>query len=769
MDPTRLRTELEQLAGRIRGYGVLYGLLEVAVVVSAALAAAFLLDRWLSLPTGVRLFFLALIAVSTGWVVFRAVLGPLRERLTAEDAAVAVERRYEEFDGRLLSTLELEGEALGEDRNVSVELVNRLREETARVVDDVEFGGVFEFRSLRRVALVALVLLVVDVGYGVVRPDLAGIFFSRLVGQDVRWPQRIFLAVEFPGVAEHYAVERDAGDRPTAVRIARGASLPVTVRAGGETPRFVELKTEIEGEGRGAALPLTPTAGGEWVGRFKNVRAPFTFWAHDGDVNDDSREIEVSVFTPPGVQSVAALLDFPAYTGLDSRREDRGDVEAPVGTTVRLEIATTGEVVSGTVEFDDGSPPTPLEVADASAGVWTMSFPVIESLAYTIHLEGKNGFRNLEPVTHAVIAVKDRAPTARIFEPARAHVEVTPEGLVPIRLAADDDYGIARLSLTMNSFGIEASREFDLLESDGPDADPRRKVIYALLDLPKLSFEHEDGVRVSQIGDSYTYGVTVEDNRQGGPEDGANRTVVTDRRVDVVSQNEKMRLLTERQIRLKDEVVKLRELQDEKLVRLNEILIDYEASEGDLSPEADELAAAEIGQAQITNRATRLSRDFADLYEEYLLNRIDRSAAAERMIPLLVERKRASTGIDGFDFGIYRPIVETYRGGTFGQLDVLGRLLEMVSCILDVAEWHSPRAGGAVGDARLVVDAAERPEGIRAAIAHQQAVLEQLDALLEKMDEWEDFQEVLTLFRDLLEDQRDLNSRTRDSLRSGNR
>lgn len=765
MDPRTLRAELERLGGRIRSLVVLYGALDVVGLVAGAVAVAFLLDRWLSLPAGVRVVFFALLVGGTAWLLVRKVVLPLRRRLTAEDAAVAVERRFPEFDGRLLSTLELEGASVGADRNVSLELVERLRSETAGVVDRVSFRGIFEYRHLRRLALAAALIVGLDVGYAALRPDLAGIFAARLVGKDVRWPQRIFLRVEFPGAADHFAVTRDEGGAPISVRIARGASLPVMVRAKGEVPRYVELLTESEVDGRTGSLQLTPTAGGEWVGRFRNVRQPFVFRAHDGDTNDDSRELPVEVFTPPGVSSVTAELSFPGYTGLAPRREDRGDVEAPVGTGVRLEIGTNGDVTAGRLEFDNGAPAVPLVAVDAVAGIWSATFDVVESLAYTIHLEAENGFKNLDPVTYAVIAVKDRAPTVRVLEPARAHIEVTAEGLVPIRVIVDDDFGIRTLGLSMNAFGVETARSFDLLADEAPDAELRRKVVYAHLDLPKLAFDHEDGARASQVGDTYTYEIRVTDNRESA--EGPNETLVAERRVDVVSQNEKMRLLTERQIRMKDEVQQLRALQVEKTDRLNEILIDYEATEGEASPQADELAAAEIGQAQITNRATRLCRDFVDVYEDYLLNRIDRSAAAERLIPLLVEQKRGSTQIDGFDFGLYRPIVVAYQAGGYGQLDVLGRLLEMVACILDVAELHSPRAGVAVGDARLVVDGRERPDGIRMALQHQRKVLERLDVLLEKMDEWEDFQEILTLFRDLLEDQRDLNSRARDALRSG--
>ncbi len=777
MDPRTLRSELERLRGRLRSLFVLYGSLRLLAIVAAIFVVLFLLDRTLTLPSGVRLLFLAGAALILGFFTYRGVVYPLRRKIRAEDVACAVEERFPEFDGRLLSTLELEGRALDPDRNVSVELVNVMRAETAGLVKGVRFEQIFDYRHLRRLAGVAALLLVVVVGYGLREPHLAGIFLKRLVGADVRWPQRVFLTVEFPGSATHFQVEEVDG-YPVRVKVARGASLPVTVRARGENPSFVELRTRSE-TGRVPTIPLAPTAGSEWVGRFRNVREDFTFFAHDGDSNDDGLEVSVEVFAPPAVQALVTVLTFPRYTGLEPRREERGDVEAPEGTRVDVELTLDGDAVEGSLRFDGATGPVDLkwrpgERAPAgddgafAAGAWVGSFTVTESTSYSVNLTGSNGFTNLEPATYAVIAVKDRAPTVRLIEPSRVHVEVTPEAFVPFRVAADDDYGIRSMRLAVLPYGLEKSSEFDLL-AGAQDPSVKRRIVYTLVDLSQTAFEHVNGPRAAQVGDSYVYSVAAEDNLEVDGAAAPHRTEVSGRRVDVVSMNEKMRLLIERQIRLKDDVRSLRELQAEKSARLKDVLSDYEASEGDRPPEADDLAAVEIGQNQVTNRATRLCREFGDLFEEYLLNRIDQSAAADRIVPALAERKRASEAIDGFEFAIYRPLVDGYQKGDYGKLDVVGRLLDMVACILDVSESLSPSAAASMSAARILVDPRDRPTGIGQALAHQESVLRRLDELLEKMDEWEDFQEILTLFTDLLEDQRNLNGRTRNALRSEGR
>ncbi len=187
-------------------------------------------------------------------------------------------------------------------------------------------------------------------------------------------------------------------------------------------------------------------------------------------------------------------------------------------------------------------------------------------------------------------------------------------------------------------------------------------------------------------------------------------------------------------------------------------------AEGEELPAPEGLSAAEIGQAQVTTRSTRLCADFSQMFERYLFNRLDGSAAAERLIPFVLDQKRRSEQLDAFDFELWQRVRQQYESGTFGRLDVLGRLLGMLGVVLDIAAVDSPAATEAVSRARLADDVRERAEALQEAFVRQTRIVERLDELLERMDEWEDFQEIVTLMRDLLDDQRDLHARTRAAL-----
>jgi hypothetical protein len=767
MNPTDLRGELARIGARWLRLALAYGVLRLLAYSAVGCVVLYALDRIFGLPPAMRLLLLGAAVVGLVVSVRRFVVYPLRKAPSERDVACAIERRFPEFDGRLLSVLELEGEALAVGRNVSVALVDELRRETAAIRDGVAIEGIFEYRPLKRVGAAAGAGLLVVLAFVVIEPVLAGLFVRRLFGSAERWPQRTMLIVTLPDQGTHFVPEFD-GDRVVRVRVARGASLPIAVRVEGEDPESVELVAEDE-SGRESAVSLSSTGDREWAGRFRSVRESFRFRARGGDDDGEGREIDVTIFAPPAVGEIVTELAFPAYTRLDSRREPRGDIEAPIGTRVAIEITTPEPVAGGRLVFDSGLPPIELTNAgDAARPFLAANFDVRQSCAYSIELVGESGFKNLEPPTFAVLAIKDRAPTVRVLEPSRADIDVTPDGIVPLRLAADDDYGIASLIAEWKPFGAEAAEIVDFPATDAA-ADPRRRLEYTHYDLRGRSFARADGARAMMTGESLVYRVIARDNYADPtvPESEAkpNETIVTERRVDVVSGSEKLRLLTERQIRTKDEVRALRALQAEKLERLESILKDFEQNEGDTAVEVDDLAALEIGQNQITTRSLKLGREFAEIFEEYLLNRLDPSAGSDGLIAIVFERKRSSTAIDGFDVALWRPLIEAHASGTYGRLDVLGRLFEMLGCGVAVADVHAPAAAKALSEARVAIEPSTRPASLRAAAAAERSVLEQLDLLLTKLDEWENFQEILGMFRALIDEQRDLNERTRRALK----
>jgi predicted nucleic acid-binding OB-fold protein len=90
----------------------------------------------------------------------------------------------------------------------------------------------------------------------------------------------------------------------------------------------------------------------------------------------------------------------------------------------------------------------------------------------------------------------------------------------------------------------------------------------------------------------------------------------------------------------------------------------------------------------------------------------------------------------------------------------------MLSLLIDSAETHSPAVADSLSKARSTLDAEMRLDFLRSAKDSGQKLVDSLELLLRKMDEWEDFQEVLQITREILDFQKAIRTRTVEELES---
>src|SRR5690606_31368372 len=128
---------LERLARRLRAHVLLFGLGRVLLGGAAWLALAFVLDRWLQLPGGVRVVHFAVLLGLPAWLLWRELLVPLRRIPDRDGLAVLVEREHPELHELLVSAVQLERRA-GASTPGEAELVRRVvadAESRARLLD----------------------------------------------------------------------------------------------------------------------------------------------------------------------------------------------------------------------------------------------------------------------------------------------------------------------------------------------------------------------------------------------------------------------------------------------------------------------------------------------------------------------------------------------------------------------------------------------------------------------------------------------------------
>ena len=213
------------------------------------------------------------------------------------------------------------------------------------------------------------------------------------------------------------------------------------------------------------------------------------------------------------------------------------------------------------------------------------------------------------------------------------------------------------------------------------------------------------------------------------------------------------------QIRLKEDVKGFRGLQQDRLKQTQAALDEEDPDWSRI------LVTLEIGQNQLTGRYREMSRDLAYLYDDYLFNRLDRTSAAAALLERAVLQRLERELSDTFDPELYRSLLELSEQGQIGEMDLMARLSTLLSLSLAISEELSPEAADFLAQGLTRTESGGIPDCVGASIEAQRRLIERLDELLVKMDEWEDYQELLQLFRDVIDTQHNLNVITREELR----
>jgi hypothetical protein len=761
-----LTTRLVDLRAGLRARWLAAGVLRVLAELLGFLALQFCLDRFLFLPASARRVVVVVAGGLLLWRLFLLVVKPMRHRVGTMDVALAVERRHRELDGGLASVVEFDARGADLPPDVSPTLLEMWRRDVEARGSQIAFSDVFDPRLLRRLAAVNGVALALAAAFVVLRPEESGIFAQRLLGSDVDWPRRTHLELDVDAAAAsaHLRVERDAAGKATRVVVARGASLPIVVRAKGAVPEEVLLVVREKGRAGSEEVRMAVREGSksEFGYRFGHAVRAMELNAEGGDDPGRESPLAVEVLPSPGVEKLVAAITPPAYTRRPPTREERQDFAVPAGTRLDLEITTTGDVTEGTLTLhSDPGTARPLERDAQDPKKWRASLVAEDSGTFNLHLTGKSGFKNLQNLDYPLTVLADRKPSIDVARPSVSDLEVTANGVVPFRLLVDDDYGVTKLGLAFTRMGEKEPRRLALQGegSDRPDllvsvGEP--SVVDARLDLHEFKFEKG---AVAE-GDTITYVATAQDDREQPVGTKApNETTTTSRRIDVVSEGEKTRKLADRQQRVKQNVAAAKKSQEERLKGLQSLLT--ENGDGALQPK--ELTALEVEQGRVVTSARQISRELCDVTQEFVLNRLDHSPIADRVVGFLLTRLEASHAGPAFDFDPFVQLTAAQKKGEFGELHQLANVVAMLDLGVEASETHAQRALEQLRAARVSGASGDRANSLRNAEDAEKKVVETYALLLQKMEEWEDYQEILDLWRTLVQDQREINVRSKPS------
>jgi hypothetical protein len=423
-----------------------------------------------------------------------------------------------------------------------------------------------------------------------------------------------------------------------------------------------------------------------------------------------------------------------------------------------------------------------------------------KSLRYRFELTDDTGLSNPDPGLFGVAVIEDRPPEVEILSPGRGDFDTVLGGWIALRARAEDDFGITRMSWSSvpatenDASAVRAPNPLEFVAVPpaasermaggklGPDgvrddrgarddrvardertardrADAPRGLgaqvaRAAVIARRRIEVKELSAGEAVVEGQQFQVQVIAADNCEPKAHEGRSAPV----RIRVVSPDEFLRRVQDRLARAQAAAGALSELQRDKSRRALDLLAVIESDQ--LVPEgaSAELNAALVGQKRVQGDARSLSRELAAIAESVLYARIDDHATA--LLEFIDKRAAEATG-RGFDPAPWRDLASAYRQGTLGSAGLSGKLVDIVGLALEISEDVSGTASDALARAQDTVDLARVHAELGTATAAQKSCVTKIERLLELLSEWDNFQSVLSLTRDIMNGEKSLEERTK--------
>jgi len=733
----RLRSGLRHLAWR-HGLGV------VLLGAGGWLSFAFLADRWLDLPRPVRLLHTAILVALPVALVVRDLARRLARVPGPEGLAVLLDRSHPGSQDRLVSSLQLR--AVPADAPARP-LVDRLLAETEALAPTLDVARVLDPRLPNRRLLAGLAAGALAALLLGAQPALARTFFARALGAEEAWPRATTLGLRLAGAAEPVL------GGTLQARVARGGDLDLVVEVLGEVPEEVTVHFED-----GSASRFR--TGGERVVRpeLRNLQRSTVLWATGGDDQRGEPRLELEVVSPPDVLSLTCVATPPAYTGLEPETLEGTELRVLQGSELTLGLVLDPPTATGQVRVLGTDLVLPLERGafagpdGAPAEAWTCTLLAEEDRYFQVELEDATGMTNPDPGTWSIKVVPDRKPEVVLLAPDPGEHLVVPGGAIGLRVRVADDFAVASVR-----WDARDAADLEQVVAEGT-LEPR--------EAPAAAFDGPRGVQVlagdrlelsALAGESVEPGwsgvlqVLARDSHPSSDHEALGNPV----RLRCVSADEYLR-------RLKDGLARGGETAGRMLGEATELrketALGLAALEtGEVATDR-ELGALVQGGRRLQGDGRSLGRDLAGLTEGLAYTRIDGRGGA--VLDALDRRLRESSSRT-FETAPWRALAEDLEAGRLGSPDLVGELLTLVGMALTVSEDTLAEALEALTRARAASDLPQALAEVTTAEAALVRAVEQLDALTTRLGEWDNFQSVLTLTRDILNRQKNLTERTR--------
>ena len=436
----RLSEYLRGVERRLRVLALTRGAAITLAVALGATVGAVLLANWFAfsepsvLVSRVLLFLALAFAVGLGLVL------PII-RLNARRAARETERRFPDFEERLLTFTERLND------RPSDPFLELLAADTLDVAQRSEPAGIAPRSRLITFASAAAGALMVLLWLGTSGPGFLGYGTSLLWGGIPKGEMKPFY---------------DIVVKPGSKTVRKRSDQNVTARLVGFTSQRVRIYARYDSASKWEQADMGSAPGSpEYEFLFSGLPDSLQYYIEAGGVR--SKTFRFNVVDLPGVKRIRVTYHFPGWTGMKDAVEDPGgDLRAVEGTIADVAIQTDKPLTSGALLLDDGSK-LPLREA---GGRLIASIPINKDGVYHVAaVEGGEDVRLSED--YFIEAKNDGPPTVKVERPGR-DAKVSPIEEVTIAVKGQDDFGLKQLTL---HYSVNGAPEKDRRSAQGRGAE----------------------------------------------------------------------------------------------------------------------------------------------------------------------------------------------------------------------------------------------------------------------------------------------------------
>ncbi len=460
-------------------------------------------------------------------------------------AALEVETCYPQLKSVLVSYVQLHGRA-EQEAGMSVSLVRAMCRQAVKVAGPIDFGKIVRFRTLNRLFICCLAVLLVGSLAGWRQAELLKVFVGRMADpkSTLRYPTRTFL---WPVTGDKVLQE--------------GRPFSPSALAGGEIPKEGILSIRpADGDTEIVRIPpgkkLQPGGRREFTYHMGEVYRSFTYSFRLGDAV--SGRYKVTVVPPPRMEPLLTIT-YPAYTNRKPSTNESLTLDVLEGSQIEWKLKFDRPLAAANMTQDGGRSAEMALEDDGRVARLTLGKgeePLTKTLSYGFRwTDSENSFTYAPAAQYTLQVVPDRPPRVALTAPSRDLKGTIQKGLA-VRVTVKDDYGLAAARIVYSVEGDPSTGEGAIPETRAPittaafDKQPLETTV-------AFTWKVVDSVPDLKPGDVLRYAVEVTDNRPGTP--WTTRSEM--RRLIVVTPGEYVRYVAEQRARL---LARIRELQTEE-------------------------------------------------------------------------------------------------------------------------------------------------------------------------------------------------------------